>query len=73
MSTMNPLKLWLDQQFAALQQEHVQADIGQYKREGMLLAVETVLNKVEELENGQESNIDEGSPEEGAVEEGTEG
>ena len=68
--TMTPLKLWLDQQATAVRQEQVDAEIGQYKREGMVIAVEAVISKIEELENGQESNIDEGSPEEGEVTEG---
>lgn len=65
---MNLLREWLEQQYKDLVQEHIDTEIGQYKREGMTYATDIVLKKIAELENGSEDNIDEGCPEKGEIE-----
>lgn len=52
---MEELKKWLEEQFTNLSNEETEVAIAQYKREGMLIATQTIMSKIEELDD--ENNI----------------
>jgi hypothetical protein len=68
---MDTLKTWLLSQYHKLEEEKLDVDVAQYKREGMLIATNLIIQKVEEIQNVKD-NINEGSPGEGETAEGTE-
>ncbi len=65
---MSELREWLEEQYSNLCDESTDVTIAQYKREGMLLATELIIQKVNELED----NINTGSQGEGETAEGIE-
>lgn len=74
MELLQELIKWIEEQHSALADEQVQAQEALLKREGMLLAVDLVHQKIGNLINGQATeNTEPGGPEtEETVEEGSE-
>ena len=48
---MESFKDWLNEQYTNLSTESTDVAIAQYKREGMLLATQIVIQKLEEMED----------------------